>query len=121
MRRWLALVSMLLAIPAAAPAARAVGPPRHTKRQAEVNVLRVVAKNWKVWRESGFVNPYTHLLTDNTEAICSGRGRPRAKRYQGFLCVVRPHVHHRHQGLWLRYRAKPKGRFSVTVVAFRSP
>jgi hypothetical protein len=120
MRRWLALPSILLALLAVAPPTQgAVTAPAHTKKRAEVNVLRVVAKKWKAWRRSGLVNPYTHLLADNTEAVCSGRGRPRAKRYRRFLCVVRPHVHHGRQGLWLRYRALPKGRCRVAVVAFR--
>jgi hypothetical protein len=120
MRRRLALLPMLLAILVAAPPTEGgVSPPRHTKKQAEVNVLRVVAKRWKAWRRSGLVNQRTHLLADNTEAVCSGRGSRRATRYRRFLCVVRPHVHHGRQGLWLRYRAMPKGRCTVTVVAFR--
>lgn len=120
MRRRLALLPMLLAILVAAPPTQGgVSPARHTKKQAEVNVLRVVAKRWKAWRRSGLVNPHTHLLADNTEAVCSGRGSPRAKRYRRFVCVVRPHVHHGRQGLWLRYGAMPKGRCRVTVVAFR--
>jgi hypothetical protein len=120
MRRRLALLPMLLAVLVAAPPTKGgVSPPRHTKKQAEVNVLRAVAKRWKAWRRSGLVNPRTHLLADNTEAVCSGRGRPGAKRYRRFLCVVRPHVHQGRQGLWLRYRAMPKGLYRVTVVAFR--
>jgi hypothetical protein len=120
MRRRLVLLPMLLVILVAAPSTEGVvSPPGHTKKQAEVNVLRLVAKRWKAWRRSGLVNPHTHLLADNTEAVCSGRGTSRAKRYQRFLCVVRPHVHHGRQGLWLRYRAIPKGRCKVTVVAFR--
>jgi hypothetical protein len=120
MRRRLALLPLLLAILVAAPPTQGgVSLPRHTKKQAEVNVLRVVAKRWKAWRKSGLVNPHTHLLADNTEAVCSGKDSPRAKRYRRFLCVVRPHVHHRRQGLWLRYRAMPKGRCRVAVVAFR--
>jgi hypothetical protein len=120
MRRRLALLSMLLAVLVAAPPSTGgVSPPAHAKKQAEVNVLRAVAKRWKAWRRSGLVDPRTHLLADNTEAVCSGRGRSRGKRFQRFLCVVRPHVHHGRQGLWLRYRALGKGRFRVTVVAFR--
>jgi hypothetical protein len=120
MRRRLALLPLLLAILVLAPPTQGgVSPPRHTKKQAEVNVLRVVAKRWKAWRRSGLVNAHTHLLADNTEAVCSGRGGPRAKRYRRFVCVVRPHVHQGRQGLWLRYRALSKGRCKVAVVAFR--
>jgi hypothetical protein len=120
MRRRLALLSMLLATLVVAPPTQGgMSPPAHAKKQAEVNVLRVVAKRWKAWRHTGLVNPHTHLLADNTEVVCSGRGRHRRKRFQRFLCVVRPHVHHGGQGLWLRYRAQVKGRCKVTVVAFR--
>jgi hypothetical protein len=120
MRRRLASLSMLLVVLVVAPPAQGdVSPPAHTKKQAEVNVLRIVAKRWKAWRRSGLVNPRTHLLADNTEAVCSGRGRSRGKRFQRFLCVVRPHLHQGRQGLWLRYRALANGRFRVTVVAFR--
>ena len=120
MRHRLAFLSLLLAILVLAPATQGrVSPPAHSKKQAEVNVLRVVAKRWKAWRGTGLVNPRTHLLADNTEAVCSGRGTPRGKRFQRFLCVVRPHVHHGREGLWLRYRALAKNRCSVTVVAFR--
>jgi hypothetical protein len=119
MRRWLVLTSMLLGILAVVPPTQSAVTPAHTKKQAEVNVLRVVAKRWNAWRGSGLVNPYTHLLADNTEAVCSGRGTPRARRYRRFLCVVRPHVHHGRQGLWLRYRALANGRCRVTVIAFR--
>jgi hypothetical protein len=120
MRRRLAFVLMLLAVLIVAPPTQGgVSPPAHSKKQAEVNVLRVVAKRWKSLRSSGLVNPHTHLLADNTEAVCSGRGKPRRNRFQRFLCVVRPHVHHGRQGLWLRYRALARGRCGVTVVAFR--
>jgi hypothetical protein len=120
MRRRLAFLSMLLTVLVVAlPAHGGVSPPTHTKRQAEVSVLRVVAKRWKALRGSGLVNRHTHLLADNTEAVCSGRGKPRRKHFQRFLCVVRPHIHHGRQGLWLRYRALAKARCRVTVVAFR--
>jgi hypothetical protein len=120
MRRRLAILSMLLAVLVVAPPTQGgVSPPAHSKKQAEVSVLGVVAKRWKAWRGTGLVNPHTHLLADNTEAVCSGRGKSRGKRFQRFLCVVRPHVHHGRQGLWLRYRPLAKGRCRVTVVAFR--
>ena len=120
MRRRLALVSILLAaLVVVSPSQGRVSPPAHSKKQAEVNVLRVLATRWKALRKTGLVNPRTHLLADNTEAVCSGRGASRRKRYQRFVCVVRAHVHRGRQGLWLRYRALAKGRCKVTVVAFR--
>ena len=120
MRRWLAFVSVLItAFVVVSPTQSRVSPPVHSKKQAEVNVLRVVAKRWKALRKTGLVDRRTHLLADNTEAVCSGRGRPRGKRFQRFACVVRPHDHRGREGLWLRYRALPKGRCRVTVIAFR--
>jgi hypothetical protein len=120
MRRRLAFLSMFLAVLVGAPPAQGgVSPPAHSKKQAEVNVLRVVAQRWKAWRGTGLVNPRTHLLADNTEAVCSGRGKSRRKRFQRFVCVLRPHVHRGRQGLWLRYRALAKGRCRIAVVAFR--
>jgi hypothetical protein len=120
MRRRLAFGSILLAALVVVSSTQSrVSPPAHSKKQAEVNVLRLVAKRWKTLRRTGLVNSRTHLLADNTEAVCSGRGAPRGKRFQRFVCVVRPHVHHGRQGLWLRYRALAKGRCRITVVAFR--
>jgi hypothetical protein len=120
MRRRLAFVSILLAaLVVVSPMQSRVSPPAHSKKQAEVNVLRVVAKRWKALRKTGLVNPRTHLLADNTEAVCSGRGGSRGNRFQRFVCVVRPHIHHGRQGLWLRYRALASGRYKIIVVAFR--
>ena len=120
MRRRLAFVSIFLAaLVAVPPTQSSVSPPAHSKKQAEVNVLRAVAKRWKALRKTGLVNRRTHLLADNTEAVCSGRGASRGKRFRRFVCVVRPHVHHGRQGLWLRYRALANGRCRATVVAFR--
>jgi hypothetical protein len=112
-----ALVVATAASPAVAGRGRG---PAQTKKQAEVNVLRVVARNWKTWRRSGLVDPRTHLVTDNTESVCAGRGKPHAgRRYPRFVCVVRPHDHHGREGLWLRYRALSHGRCRVSVLAYR--
>ena len=120
MRRRLAFLSILLAtLVVVSPTQGGVRALAHSKKQAEVNVLGLVAKRWKALRGTGLVNPRTHLLADNTEAVCSGRGASRGKRFQRFVCVVRPHVHHGRQGLWLRYRALAKGRCKVTIVVFR--
>ena len=94
--------------------------PAHTKKQAEVNVLRVVARKWRARRLRGLVNPRTHLLVDNTEAICHGRGKRRVgNQYARFVCVVRPHVHTSRQGLYVSYRALPRGRFRLRWLAYR--
>jgi hypothetical protein len=121
MRRRPLLILVSLAIVSAPPAtAGGLRPPAQTKAQAEVNVLRLVARKWKAWRKFGLVNQRTHLLNDNTEAVCNGRGRRSpGNRYPRFVCVVRPQVHRGREGLWLKYRALSAGRFRVRVLAYR--
>ena len=121
MHRCLTLLLTSLAFVAAGPpTATGALPPAHTKAQAEVNVLRVVARKWKATRMPGLVDPRTHLLEDNTEAVCRGQGPRRVgRRYSRFLCVVRPHIHSQRQGLHVRYRALAKGRFTVRWIAYR--
>jgi hypothetical protein len=119
MPRSIGLFAIALALLAVAPAPAARIMPAQTKRAAEVNVLRTVARKWKAWRKYALVDPKTHLLADNTQAVCRGRGKPRrGKRFARFLCVVRPQNHRARQGLWLRYRARPHGHYRVSVVAF---
>jgi hypothetical protein len=120
MPRQLLLTLTPLVLVASASAAIVTRTPAHTKRQAEVNVLRAVASTWKAKRLPGLVNPRTHLLVDNTEAICRGRGKRRAgNRYPRFVCVVRPNVHTRRQGLYVSYRALARGQFTVNWIAYR--
>jgi hypothetical protein len=117
----LVLVALATAIVTAPPSlAGSSRHAAHTKKQAEVNVLRVVERHWKTWRRTGLVDARTHLLADNTEAVCRGRGERRAgSRYSLFVCVVRPHSHRRREGLWLSYRALAHGRFRIRVLAYR--
>jgi hypothetical protein len=85
-----------------------------------VNVLRTVEHKWGARRLPGLVDPKTHLLLDNTEAVCHGRGKRTAPRhFARFACVIRPHVHSRGQGLYLTYRARPRGRFTIHWIRFR--
>jgi len=121
MLRRLSLVLTLPGLFVATPhVAHAVLRPSHTKKQAEVNVLRVVPRKWAPKRMPGLVDRQTGLLVDNTEAICYGHGRRRAgNRYSSFLCLVRPHVHKARQGLYLSYRALPGGRFRIQWLAYR--
>jgi hypothetical protein len=122
MNRRLSLVTMALGLviatsPTPADAAR---PPAHTKKQAEVNVLRATARRWKARRLPGLVDPRTHLLVDNTEAVCHGQGKRRpGNRYVRFLCVVRPHIHTRRQGLYVTYRALQRRRFTIRWLDYR--
>jgi len=121
MRRWTVLLLVTLSsVVVGAPSGTAGRPPAgHTKTQAEVNVLRAVARRWKAWRRLGLFDPRTHLLTNNTEGVCHGRGKPRpGNRYLRFVCVVRPHAHHGREGLWLRYRALAGGRSRISFLAY---
>ena len=60
---------------------------RHSKRQAEVNLLRAtkVITSWRV----GLIDPSTKLLRSNTVATCAGRGPAEAGRYAKFSCALR--------------------------------
>lgn len=121
MNRRLSLVMTALVLVAVPAQAGAVRSPAHTKRQAEVNVLGAVARNWKARRMPALVDRRTHLLVDNTEAVCHGRGKRReGKRYPRFVCVVRPHIHTRRQGLYVSYRPLTRGRFRIHWLAYRA-
>jgi hypothetical protein len=118
-RLLLAMATMAL-VASFVPQGDAAPPPAHSKKQAEVNVLRVIARKWKAKPLPEIRDQRTHLLLDNTEAVCKGRGKPRApRRYSRFVCVVRPHIHTRRQGLFVRYRSLPKGRFTIRWLAYR--
>jgi hypothetical protein len=113
------VIALALVATSPAPAARTMRAAQ-TRTRAEVNVLQTAARKWKKWRKYGLFNPETHLLADNTQAICHGRGKPRAgTRYVRFVCVVRPQAHRGRQGLWLKYRALSKGRCRIRVLAYR--
>jgi hypothetical protein len=122
MVRWrlaLLLVS-LVALSSASAGAGSVRAAAQTKREAEVNTLSVVAHKWKAWMKFGLVDTRTHLLKNNTEAVCSGRRSRRAGNgYSRFVCVVRPQTHRPHQGLWLAYRALSQGGCQIRILAYR--
>jgi hypothetical protein len=107
-------------IVASSYAAGTTRPPAHKKAQAEVNVLRAVVQISKSRRIPELVDPRTHVLVNDTQAICRGRGKRYAgRRYTRFVCVVRPLLHRRHKGLYVNYRALPKGRFRIHWLAYR--
>jgi hypothetical protein len=119
-RRWLVALLVLLGIVSMPldTAARA-RPAAHTKGQAEVNVLRELSVEWKAWRRFGLTDQRTHLVVNNVEAVCRGRGRRYVgNRYSRFVCVVRPDAHRGREGLWLRYRALQGGRYRVRLLAY---
>jgi len=89
-RQIFAFLTTLTALVAVQYARASSRTPAHEKAQAEVNVLRVVPHSWKAGRMPGLIDPRTHLLVNNTEAVCRGRGKARpGKRYTRFVCVVR--------------------------------
>src|SRR3954454_15991149 len=95
----------------AAPGAAAL-----SRGQAERNVLRFVQKNWRHRSMPTLIDPQTHLLRDNTQAICRRiRGRAKGR----FRCVVRPARHHRHEGLYVSYRGLTSGGFRVRWLFYR--
>jgi hypothetical protein len=111
-----ALLGLVCALSGGAIAAPGAG---QTKRQAEVNVLRALPHMRPARRLPDLVNPRTHLLRDNTEAICHHRGRRGpGNRYRRFVCIVRPHVHIRQQGLYARYRVLSRTRFMIHWLAY---
>jgi hypothetical protein len=105
-----------MALPAAAHAATPAGSTA-SRGQAERNVLRFLEKGWRGHPLPRLVDPRTHLLRDNTQAICrrSG-GRHSAGR---FLCVVRPARHRRHEGLYASYRSLKDGGFTIRWLFYR--
>jgi hypothetical protein len=88
-----------------------------SRGQAERNVLRFLGKGWRGHQLPRLFDPRTHLLRDNTQAICRRfAGRHNAGR---FLCVVRPAHHRRHEGLYASYLSLKDGRFRIRWLFYR--
>lgn len=86
-----------------------------SRAKAERNVLRALDRGWGKRRIRALFNPRTHLLRDNTQAVCK-RARGRRTR---FLCIVRPARHRPRQGLYIVYRALSRGRFKLRWLFYR--
>jgi hypothetical protein len=84
--------------------------------KAERNVLRFLARGWGHHRLPRLVDPRTHLLRNNTQAICR---RARGQRAGSFVCVVRPARHRPREGLYLSYRSLDHGRFRIHWLYYR--
>jgi hypothetical protein len=84
--------------------------------KAERNVLRFLARGWGTHRLPRLVDPKTHLLRNNTQAICR---RARGQRAGSFVCVVRPARHRRGEGLYVSYRSLAHGHFKVRWLYYR--
>ena len=109
----IALVAVALFVSAQAAALSRSAVPRG---QAERNVLRFLARGWGHHRLPRLVDPRTHLLRNNTQAICR---RARGQRAGNFVCVVRPARHRRREGLHLNYRSLDHGRFRIRWLFYR--
>lgn len=68
----------------------------------------------------GLANPKTHVLANNTQAVCHGLGKQRSRGlYSRFLCVVRPLDHRPGAGLYVSYRALANGRCDCQWLSYR--
>jgi hypothetical protein len=116
----IALTSFIVAAGAARSAAALQTAPGQSRAQAEVHLLRIVARNWGASGVAGLVDPRTHMLANNTQAICLGRGKrlPRA-RYTRFTCVVRASGRAPVRELRISFRALAGGRCECHRIAPR--
>ena len=115
----LVVLTVFLTIVASSSAAATARVPAHTKKQAEVNVLRALPRTWPK-RIPDLVDPRTRLVVNNTQAICRGRGkRYSGRRYARFVCFIRPVIHRPHEGLYVSYRALRHGRFRMHWLAYK--
>jgi len=115
MRKGAYIAVVAVALVASAQAA-ALGESAVPRVQAEHNVLRFLARGWSHHRLPRLVDPLTHLLRNNTQAICRRGSGQRAGR---FVCVVRPARHRRHEGLYVSYRSLEHGRFTIKWLFYR--
>jgi hypothetical protein len=83
----LAVLAAVLLVPLVLVAVASSAPTGHSKRQAEVNLLRStrVLERWRV----GLIDPRTKSVKSNTVAVCSGHGRGVNGRHALFTCRVR--------------------------------
>ena len=102
-------VTFLVAALAFAGLAQAATPevPRHSKQQAESNLL-LSSKQLARWG-AGLIDPKTKLLRDNTIAVCKGSGQPVRGRYASFDCAL----HTRAVVVSVRYVALRDGAFTI--------
>jgi hypothetical protein len=92
--------------------------PAQTKAQTEVNILRAIPRTRRPRWVAHFVDPRSHLLVNNTQVICHGRGpRHSGGRYERFACVVQARRHARR--LYASYRALRSRRFVIHWLAYK--
>jgi hypothetical protein len=81
----LTALSLALAVPIASTAAAASGA-GHSKRQAELNVIRATSTLRKL--RVPFFDRVLNTLPSNTHVTCAGRGRAVHRLYRAFVCAV---------------------------------
>lgn len=109
MRRWfilgaLAVASVLTGNALAAPA------PTHTKRQAEINILRSPRIFWS-WGLHGFIRSRTKTFRTNVVVICTGGHGPELRAHT-FVCAL----HYRARTVNVRYTALGKYAFKLHAI-----
>ena len=100
------------------PAASARGDKAaQTKRQAERNLLAVLARTWKHSRLPSLIDSQTGLLKSNVQVACHGRGRRFAgERRHSFTCIARPWPYTASAPVRIAYTALPGGHFHVRLL-----
>jgi hypothetical protein len=115
-RRNVSIVVVAMALVASAHSATVSGS-AVSRGDAERNVLRFLEKKgWRGHSLPRLFDPRTHLLRNNTQAICRRSGGHGTGR---FLCVVRPARHRRHEGLYVTYRSFSHGHFRIGWLFYR--
>jgi hypothetical protein len=89
-----------------------------SRAQAQRDVLAALARGWGRRRIRALFNQRTHLLRNNTQAVCRRVSGSRARAR--FICVVRPARHRRRQGLYVEYRDRGHGGFALRWLFYRA-
>jgi hypothetical protein len=99
------LAAFVLPVTALPPTAGGATPPRtHVTRQAERNVLHVLARVWpKLLHHEGLVDEHSGLLRDNVQTTCRAPNRRAVRGSTIFLCTVRARLATKSVVLHVRY------------------
>lgn len=111
-RRTSAIAAIVVLLPAvsAVAASSARGAPVHTKRQAELNILRMPRFFWHAGLH-GFIRTRTKTFRTNVTVSCAG-GHGRVRLGHVFLCRLRYH----RKAAVVRYTALGKYAFKLKFV-----
>jgi hypothetical protein len=100
-----------------ATAARATSTRKHVTRQAEQNVLHVLAHVWpKLLDREGLVDEHSGLLRDNVQTTCRAP-QPRAARGSTvFACTIRARLPTKLVVLQVTYGVLPRTGFRLRLI-----